>query len=101
MKLNEVLENDIRMLAKVLTMLQGSEYNLSGKDICAAADAIRWLQDVAKQFAETYSAPKTSVQPAVAETKPATAVPSEPEMPLPGMGDVKIKSYSPGKLGKK
>lgn len=104
MKVSEVSAQDCQMLAKLITIIQVGEYTVSGKDICAAADSIRWMQDIGKDMAKGFAETKASDKPAGVEPPSAPAAPSvpsaAPEMPLPGLGDVKIKAYNPGKVGK-
>lgn len=93
-----VSEADVRMMAQIANMLNAGEWSVSGKDVCACADSIRWFHQLAvlasqaySQAKETPEAPEASPPPAAADTKPSGSLP----------GDVKIKSYNPGKIGKK
>lgn len=74
MILSDVSTEDCKMLAQLINMLHSSELTLNGKDICASADTIRWLQRLAKQAAEVYAKPKEE--------------------------ELTIKAMSPGKVGK-
>ena len=59
MKFLEVSDSDIKLFAQLINMLHVAEIKVNGKDVCAAADSIRWLQNVAKAAAECYSQSKT------------------------------------------
>jgi hypothetical protein len=80
MKVVEVTKDDVRMLAQVINMLHTGEFSLNGKDVCAGADAIRWLQRTAVAVSESYSAASTAPAPAPAASAPFT-----------------IKAHQPGK----
>lgn len=91
MKFAEVLDTDMKMLAQLINMLQAGEFKLSGKDMCASADTIRWLQRVATQAAECYSGSKTVKEPEI--VKPSDTLP-----PSSGLGEgVALKAFNPGK----
>lgn len=68
-------------------MLQVAKYDIGGKDMCAGADSIRWLQTLATEMAKAY-------QP---ETTKTVAL-ETPAKPSEGFT---VKSYNPGKVGKK
>lgn len=93
MKFLEVLDTDMKMLAQLINMLQVGEYRLSGKDLCASADTIRWLQNTAKSAADCYSLSKN---PIAAKEDEYKSLPS-----TNGLGEgVNIKSFNPGKAGR-
>lgn len=79
MKVAEVTKDDIRLMAQVVNMLHAGEFALSGKDVCAGADAIRWLQRTAVTLSEAYTASL------------ATPPPPAPEAPFT------VKTYQSGK----
>jgi EAL domain-containing protein (putative c-di-GMP-specific phosphodiesterase class I) len=91
MKVAEVSKDDCKMLAQLINMLQMAEFTTTGKDMCAGADSLRWLQafavDCAKVFQSESSAMKPSDQP--------------PSTPDEGGSPLKIKAFSPGKAAKK
>lgn len=106
-------KEDLRLLAQLVNTVQAGEYTLNGKDLCAAADAIRFLQETAVKASKAYTdavvAPEVS---AAATTTPRAAAPvvAPPQAPapvaapaaaLPGLGDVKVKGFHPGKPSKK
>lgn len=97
MKFLEVSDKDMKCFAQLINMLHAGEFKLNGKDMCASADTIRWLQDVAKGAAECYSKPRASspVQPEpIAEAK-------KEEPPTGGLpSGVTLKAFSPGKPSK-
>lgn len=91
MKFAEVLDSDMRMFGQLINMLQVGEFKLNGKDMCASADTIRWLQKVATSAADCYAQSKASAKPA-----------KEPELALPtpssGLPEgVAVKAFNPGK----
>lgn len=85
MIISAATKDDLRLLAQVIHTLQAGQYSLNGKDVCAAADAMRFLQGVAVKASQAY-------------TEELTAI---PDTPLPGMGDVNIKAFHPGRPSKK
>lgn len=94
MKFLEVNETDMRLFAQVINMLQVGEYKVNGKDVCAASDAIRWLQKAAVLAAESY-----------ANASKNTPVESDNVPPPPPSGGlpegVNMKAFNPGKIGRK
>lgn len=86
MKCTEVAEDDVRQAAQLINLLRSAEVTLGGaKDICAAADAVRWLQRTAVAIGEGFQTP---------------ASPPAPAEPAPAAEGLKIKQYNPGKVGK-
>lgn len=85
MIVTEVTKDDCRLAAQLINTLHVGDYAVGGKDICAAADAIRWLQDLAKKMAESYASP----QPAAAPAAPV------------GDAPFTVKAMSPGRAAKK
>lgn len=79
-------------MAQVIHMLQAGEFTLSGKDVCASADTIRWLQRLAVQMSQAYQA---SVAP-----PPAAPTPTDEPAPAGLPSGVTIKQFAPGKAGK-
>lgn len=108
MNISGATKDDLRLLAQLVNTVHAGEYTCNGKDLCAAADAIRFLQEIAvkasKSYTDMVSAPEVP-PPTVAA--PAAAVLPQPSpvaqaaLPLPGMGDVKVKAFHPGKPSKK
>lgn len=97
MKFAEVLDSDMKLFAQLINMLQVGEFKVSGKDVCASADTIRWLQNVARAAAECYAGSKPSQVPVVKE--PETVTPPPP--PSSGMPEgVTVKAFNPGKPGR-
>jgi len=98
MKFALVTKDDMKMFQQLINMVQIAELSLNGKDVCATADTIRWLQKVAVGAAECFQAslaPKP--EPPVPPTPVAAAKP-----PTGGFEEgVTIKSFNPGKTGKK
>lgn len=94
MKFSEVQDSDMKMLGQLINMIQTGEYSLNGKDLCASADTIRWLQTIAVDAAKVYK-----------ESKASEKVPPKvegnivgPKAPLPPMGGgVSIKSFGKAK----
>lgn len=89
MKLAEVSKDDCRLMAQLINMVQIGRYEVGGKDMCAGADALRWLQGLAVEAAECLKNQVVSLP----ETPPAA-----PDPPDEGL---KVKTYNPGKIGKK
>lgn len=60
MKLSDVSNLDVRMCVQLLNLLKAGRWELSGPDIAAHADTVRWVQSVATQIGESVkgSAPK-------------------------------------------
>lgn len=90
MKVQDVANVDCKAVAQLINMLNVSEYTANGKDICAAADSIRWLQSFAIEMAKSY---QEQLNP-----KPTAAPDTAAVAPVEGF---KVKSYNPGKVGKK
>jgi len=77
MKFASVLKSDMVMFSQLINMLQAAEFSLNGKDVCASADTIRWLQQVAVKAAETFKADAEGPKPdAPSPVAPAVEVPS-------------------------
>lgn len=95
MNVSDASEHDARQLARALTLLHGSDYSMSGKDLCSAADAIRWVQDLAQKMVKAMA--KASEKPAGELVAAAPAASSSPEPE----GGLKIKAFHPGKPSKK
>jgi hypothetical protein len=76
MKVSDVSKDDCIRAAQLINMLRIAEYKIDGKDICAGADSIRWLQQLAVEMAKVYT-------PAVNSSE-----------------GLSVKSYNPGKRGK-
>jgi hypothetical protein len=85
MRVSVISKDDCKCVAQLINMLQAGDFKVSGKDMCAGADSLRWLQQFAVDLAKVYQE----------EQKPAV---SAPEVEPQGL---RIKSYNPGKLGKK
>lgn len=69
-------------VAQLINMLKAGSYEISGKDICAASDSIRWLQDTGVAMAQDFQNPPVPpVEPVVAPPTP----------PTPGGDGLKIK----------
>lgn len=104
MKCSEVTKKDVQLASQMVNMLQSGSWDLVGKELCAAADTIRWFQVMATSLAEGFSAGLTSeppVAPATVSAVPTPVTNPEPEAPKSGLGSgVKIKNYNAGKLGK-
>lgn len=109
MILSGVTKDDLRLLAQLVNTVQVGEYTCNGKDLCAAADAIRFLQETAVKASKSYteaiavtpdSPSVTAASAPVAAVTPVSPM-AQPEISMPGMGDVKIKAFSPGKPSKK
>ena len=98
MKFLEVSDSDVKLFAQLINMLHVAEMKVNGKDVCAAADSIRWLQNVAKAAAECYSQSKT---PKVEVSVPPQEIPVTPP-PAPGglPEGVTMKAFNPGKPGR-
>ena len=90
MKFSDVTKDDMKMFAQLIHMVQASKYDISGKDVCASADTIRFLQKVAVEIAKSYQAKVTSEDHAPAPQE----VKAPPSGPL-GEG-VTIKAFHPG-----
>lgn len=84
MKVSGVSKDDCQKLAQLINMIHIAEYTAIGKDICAAADSIRWLQSFAKEVAVVFQAEA-----------------SAPSAPPPTESGFTIKSSGQGKVGKK
>jgi hypothetical protein len=78
-KVSEVSKDDCMKAAQLINMLQIAKYEIGGKDMCAGADSIRWLQELATGMAKGYQSEAQE-----------TAAPKAPE-------GLAVKSYSPGK----
>lgn len=63
MLVSGVTKDDALKLGQLINMLHVGEFELNGKDICASADTIRWLQNLAKQTAEVYAREQNPVPP--------------------------------------
>lgn len=94
MKFSDVTKEDMRMIAQLINMVQASKYDISGKDVCASADTIRYLQNMAVNIAKSYQAAAAQGAGAVASepsAKPEGKVPSSP------LGDgIKLNAFNPG-----
>lgn len=102
MKLAAVGKEDLQHVAKLINMLQAGEYTFSGKDLCSAGDSIRWFQRMAVSASEAYrvEAEKSDAPPV--PPLPIAKEVEEETVPKAGLPDgVKMKSFHPGKLGKK
>jgi hypothetical protein len=86
MKVSGVSKEELKLLAQAVNLLVAGEYNLGGKDLCAGADAIRWVQKLAVLCSEAYQAEQAE------GSKEKTPDTPKPEAPL------KIKAYHPGKV---
>lgn len=84
MKLAEVSKDDVKMLAQLVNMLHAGSFTVNGKDVCASADTIRWLQKLAVSASEAYAVPS-----------------SDQAASVPASDGLKVKAFNPGKLGKK
>ncbi len=93
MKFLEVSDTDMKLFAQLINMLHVGEFKLNGKDLCAAADSIRWLQKVAQSAADCYAQSKASP---VKEREPEVVAPSAPGKPGLPEG-VTMKAFNPGK----
>lgn len=83
--------DDLRMMAQLVNLVQAGSYTFGGKDMCAAADAIRWLQKLAVTSGKAYAEAPTTQPP-----------PEEPKAQAPGFPEgVTMKAFNPGKPGKK
>lgn len=92
MKITEVTENDAKLVSKALMMIQAGEWTMNGKDFCQAADAIRWLQNTAVIMAQSLQDSRNvTSEPAKVDAAPKSGLPE----------GVAVKSFSPGKPGKK
>lgn len=96
MQVSACSKDDVKLMAQVVNLLTAGEFSLGGKDLCAAADAIRWLQKLAVQCSESYQAgvhgTPTPPPPPTEETKPSL------KDRQPGaFSQAKIKSFHPGK----
>lgn len=89
MKFLEVSADDMKMLGQLINMLNTGNFSMNGKDICASADTIRWLQGIGTEAAKVYRDVKSPI------SSPPTSVVSSPPI---GEG-ISIKSV--GKAGKK
>lgn len=94
MKFSEVAKEDCLMMSQLVNMLQGGEFKVTGKDMCAGGDTIRWLQKQAVKLAEAYKAGDSPKSPPPAPAEEAAA-----PVPSPDEG-LKVKAFSPGKMGK-
>ena len=94
MKVSEVSKEDCIKAAQLINMLQIAKYDIGGKDMCAGADSIRWLQNLAVDMAKDFS-------PKVSETSEKKADVVEPEAAVKHPSGLNVKSYNPGKVGKK
>lgn len=95
MKVSEVTKDDCKMLAQIINMMQVGEFTVNGKDVCASADTIRWLQRFAVSVSETFSKEqKPTAEVPVTETKPPEAPPPTGGLPA----GVKVKSFGRGKV---
>lgn len=116
MNISGATKEDLRLLAQLVNTVHAGEYTCNGKDLCAAADAIRFLQETAvkasKSYTDTLNAPEVPAAVAAAPAAPAAAAAAAPPTPtgsplastgvsLPGMGDVTVKAFHPGKPSKK
>lgn len=81
MKVSDVSKDDCIKAAQLINMLQLGKYDVGGKDMCAGADSIRWLQSLAVEMAGAHAG----------TTKPAAPPPE----------GLAVKTYNPGKPGKK
>lgn len=102
MKISEVTEQDLRHMHQLSTLMNAVQCNVGWKDLVKSGDAVRWLQSLVQDMAKVFSQ-KTSEKPEGEPVAPSVAptAPQTPEPVLSGLGDVKIKSYHPGKSGKK
>lgn len=90
MKVSEVAVEDMKMMAQAVNMVHTATFSINGKDVCASADTIRWLQKLATDMAKTYQESKTS-EPSVPSAPPQGGLPE----------GVNVKGFNPGKPGKK
>jgi carboxypeptidase C (cathepsin A) len=97
MKCLEVTDVDCKMAAQMVNMLQSGQWDVNGKDICASADTIRWIQKLAVSIGQGYQ------QRVTQDTSPPEAKEMKEEAkPSGGLPEgVQIKAYNPGKPSKK
>ena len=88
MNFSAVSKDDLKHMAQVVNTLHAGAYTLGGKDICTAADSIRWLQQAALRMSQSFQGAL------YAEKTPVT--PSGSGLPE----GVTIKAFHPGKPGK-
>lgn len=101
MKVSEVSEQDLRHMHQLSTLMNTVQCSVGWKDLTRSGDAVRWLQNLVQDMAKAFSQ-KPSEKPEGEPVPPSVPVESKPSEPgLPGLGDVKIKAYNPGKPGKK
>ena len=56
MKVTEATKDDVRLLAQLINMINAGQFGpISGADVCAAADSIRWLQTLCLKTSESFS----------------------------------------------
>lgn len=72
MKVSEVSEKDLRMIAQLINSLQAAKFEVSGKDACALSDSIRWMQSFAVSASESFKSkvPETSESESPAASEP-------------------------------
>lgn len=92
MKCSEVTKEDVSLASQLINTLKIGRWSLGVNDACALTDAIRWLQGVAVSVSKGY-------QESVLK-KDAPAAPANESDPPENSG-LKIKAYSPGRIGKK
>lgn len=78
MRCVEVTKEDCKQIASLINLLHGGRFEMNGKEMCANADTLRWLQAFALDAAKAYQA---------ADVAPSAEPTSE----------LKVKHFSPGK----
>jgi hypothetical protein len=93
MKVSEVNNNDGKLCAQLINLLKHGKWELTGPDITAHADTVRWVHSLASLMAEQLS-------PGITK-KPEASAPVAPQMRIKAMGPVGSASPSKPKRNKK
>lgn len=71
MKLQDVTNADGRMCAQLLNLLKAGRWDLSGQDITAHGETVKWVHALAMQMAQHLSPSSNKPQTAPVPSKPA------------------------------
>lgn len=83
MNLSDVSKDDCKYVAQLINMLQIATMEINGKDMCAGADSLRWLQALAVNMASAYAGGANT------------------QAPVPAASEgLKVRAYNPGGRGK-